>query len=334
LSLFSLICLFSATVIFFLLIFSTSSTFSKTGSTFSKEELFTGEQEFKKIKRVNKNKMKPGLYIVATPIGNLDDISIRSQKTLDKADIIICENPKHSLKLLAKLGIKKKMYSLHDHNEDKIITKIENHVLESSIILMSDAGSPLISDPGYKLVQFYINKKLHVTTIPGPSSIISSLQISGMAVDSFKFLGFAPKNKSKFEKFIENLKCEYQTSIFFVSSHRLILCLETLEKKLNNRKISVCKELTKLNEKIFRGYAKEIVAELKQNKKSSLGEFVILVEGSSEKNTNVKKINTSVDEQIIKLLKKYTLTDVVDIVHKLTNISKKVVYKKALEQKK
>ena len=112
------------------------------------------------------------------------------------------------------------------------------------------------------------------------------------------------------------------------------MCLEALEKKLNKRKISVCKELTKLNEKIFRGYAKEIVEELKQNKKGSLGEFVILVEGSSEKSSDLEKINSSVDEQINKLLKKYSLTDVVDIVHKLTNISKKVVYKKALEQKK
>ena len=277
--------------------------------------------------------MKPGLYIVATPIGNLEDISIRSQKTLSKADIIICENPKHSLKLLAKLGIKKKMYSLHDHNEDKIIKKIENHTLEYSVILISDAGSPLISDPGYKLVQFYINNKLHVTTIPGPSSIISSLQISGMAIDSFKFLGFAPKNKSKFVKFIESLKSEYQTSIFFVSSHRLILCLETLEKKLNTRKISVCKELPKLNEKIFRGYAKEIVEEIKKNKKNTLGEFVILIEGASEKSNDLEKINSSVDDQINKLLKKYSLTDVVNIVHKLTKISKKTDYKKALEQK-
>ena len=277
--------------------------------------------------------MKPGLYIVATPIGNLEDISIRSQKTLSAADIIICENPKHSLRLLAKLGIKKKMYSLHDHNEYKIIKKIENCVLKYSIVLISDAGSPLISDPGYKLVRFYINKKLHVTTIPGPSSIISSLQISGMATDSFKFLGFAPKSKNKFGQFIENLKKEYQTSIFFVSSHRLILCLETLQKKLNERKISVCKELTKLNEKIFRGYAEEIIEEIKQNKKNVLGEFVILVAGEGEKSNHLEKINSSVDEQINKLLKKYSLTDVVDIVHKLTNISKKIVYKKALEQK-
>ena len=277
--------------------------------------------------------MKPGLYIVATPIGNLEDISIRFQKTLSAADIIICENPKHSLKLLTKLGIKKKMYSLHDHNEDKIIKKIENHTIDYSIVLISDAGSPLISDPGYKLVQFYIDKNLYLTTIPGPSSVISSLQASGMAVDSFKFLGFAPKSKSKLDQFIENLKNEYQTSIFFISKHRLILCLETLQTKINERKISVCKELTKINEKIFRGYAKEIVKELKKNKTNIQGEFVILVEGASKKSNDSEKINSAVNEQINKLLKKNSLTDVVDIVHKLTNISKKIVYKKALEQK-
>ena len=124
-----------------------------------------------------------------------------------------------------------------------------------------------------------------------------------MAIDSFKFFGFAPKNKSKFEKFIENLKNEYQTSIFFVSSHRLILSLEALEKKLDKRKISVCKELTKLNEKVYRGYATEIVKKLKQNKKNVLGEFVILIEGASKKSSNLEIINSSVDEQINKLLK-------------------------------
>jgi len=278
--------------------------------------------------------MKPGLYIVATPIGNLGDISIRAQKTLSIVDIIICENPKHSLKILSKLGIKKKMYSLHDHNEEKIIKNIEKQAFEHSVALISDAGSPLISDPGFKLVRFYIDKKLHVTTIPGPSSVISSLQVSGMATDSFKFLGFMPKKNNKLEQFIQKLEYEHQTTIFFISSHRLVLCLETIQKILKNRQISVCKELTKLNEKIFRGNAKEILEKIKQNKKNILGEFVILVEGTSEKSKDLEKINSLVDEQIKKLLKKYSLTDVVSIVHKLTNISKKIIYKKVLEQKK
>ena len=278
--------------------------------------------------------MKPGLYIVATPIGNLEDISIRGQKILNTSDIIVCENPKHSLKLLTKLGIKKKVYSLHDHNENKIIEKIENIALEKQVALISDAGSPLISDPGYKLVKFYIENNLYLTSIPGASSVISSLQLSGLANDSFKFLGFSPKSKVKLEKFIDSLNKEFQTTIFFVSNHRLLLCLETLQKKLNYRNITVCKELTKLNERVFRGRAKDILKELKKNSKNLLGEFVILIEGVVAENKNVEKNNPIIDSNIKKLLKKYSLTDVVDIVHKLTKISKKVIYKKALEQKK
>ena len=121
-----------------------------------------------------------GLSIVATPIGNLDDITYRAVKTLRECDIIICENPKHSLKLLNKLGIKKKLLSLHDYNESVLIKRIEKYQDNSAIALISDAGSPLISDPGYNLVLDYIKKKIKITTVPGPSSIISALQVSGL----------------------------------------------------------------------------------------------------------------------------------------------------------
>ncbi len=276
--------------------------------------------------------MKPGLYIVSTPIGNLDDIGIRAQKTLVDADIIICENPKHSSKLLSKLGIKKKLYSLHDYNENKIISKIENYAQNKSIALISDAGSPLISDPGYKLVNFYINQDLNLTTIPGPSAVISSLQLSGMPTDNFKFHGFIPKTKRKIEIFIDILSKEKNTSIFFVSSHRLLLCLAVLDKKLGNKKICLCKELTKINERVFRDSAKNIVKKINENKKYALGEFVIIIGGNNENNSN--KLDSSTKRQIEKLLRKYSLTDVVEIVHKLTNISKKIIYNSALEQKK
>tara|TARA_Y100000590_G_scaffold232958_1_gene262421 strand:+ start:1137 stop:1967 length:831 start_codon:yes stop_codon:yes gene_type:complete len=276
--------------------------------------------------------MKPGLYIVSTPIGNLDDIGIRAQKTLVDADIIICENPKHSSKLLSKLGIKKKLYSLHDYNENKIISKVENYAQNKSIALISDAGSPLISDPGYKLVNFYINQDLNLTTIPGPSAVISSLQLSGMPTDNFKFHGFIPKTKRKIETFIDTLSKEKNTSIFFVSSHRLLLCLGVLEKKLGNKKICLCKELTKINERVFRDSAKNIVKKINENKKYALGEFVIIIGGNNENNSN--KLDSSTKRQIEKLLRKYSLTDVVEIVHKLTNISKKIIYNSALEQKK
>ena len=147
---------------------------------------------------VSSNKMnnfKNGLYIISTPIGNLDDISFRSKEILKKADIIICENPKHSLKLLNKLDIKKKLLPLHDYNEEVIIKKIEKNQKDSVIALISDAGSPLISDPGYKLVKNFIKNNIFITTVPGPSSIIPSLQLSGLDLNSFVFFGFVPKKK-------------------------------------------------------------------------------------------------------------------------------------------
>ena len=278
--------------------------------------------------------MKAGLYIVATPIGNLDDVSIRSQKTLNDVDFIICENPKHSLKLLTKLGIKKKLYTLHDHNEEKIIAILGEKIFNKSIALISDAGSPLISDPGYKLVQHYISNNLPITSIPGPSSLINALQVSGIPIDKFKYLGFVPKSKNKIENFINDLKNENQTSVFFVSSHKVTYFLEELVGKIGGRQISVCKELTKINENIFRGSGKSLLNKFKLSKKNSLGEFVITLEGNKKLNENSKKITPNVESQIKKLMKKNSLTDVVEIVHNLTNVSKKAIYKKALDLKK
>ena len=278
--------------------------------------------------------MKAGLYIVATPIGNLDDVSIRSQKTLNDVDFIICENPKHSLKLLTKLGIKKKLYTLHDNNEEKIIVILGEKIFNKSIALISDAGSPLISDPGYKLVQHYISNNLPITSIPGPSSLINALQVSGIPIDKFKYLGFVPKSKNKIENFINDLKNENQTSVFFVSSHKVTYFLEELVGKIGGRQISVCKELTKINENIFRGSGKSLLNKFKLSKKNSLGEFVITLEGNKKLNENSKKITPNVESQIKKLMKKNSLTDVVEIVHNLTNVSKKAIYKKALDLKK
>ena len=142
------------------------------------------------------NDLKKGLYLISTPIGNLDDISLRAINILQKVDFIICENPKHSLKLLNKLGIKKKLFSLHDYNEDIVINRIKKYQGNSIIALISDAGSPLISDPGYRLVKDFINKNIFITSIPGASSVISSLQLSGMPINNFIFFGFVPKKQS------------------------------------------------------------------------------------------------------------------------------------------
>ena len=269
-----------------------------------------------------------GLYIVATPIGNLDDISFRAKKVLNIADIIICENPTHSLKLLNKFGIKKKLYSLHDYNEEKIIKRIEKYQKNSCIALISDAGSPLISDPGYKLVQNYIERNLMVTTIPGPSSIISAIQLSGLPSQNFLFLGFLPKSQSLINSFIDRVKELDSTSVIFVSGMKIIKFLERLIDKKISRQLSICKEMTKRNENVFRGNPNEIILLLNSKPGNLKGEFVVVIGGREKK--LLKKLDTKTKTQILKLLKKYSLTEVVEIVHNLTNISKKEIYKHAL----
>ena len=273
-----------------------------------------------------------GLYIVSTPIGNLEDITLRAKRILNSVNFIICENPKHSLKLLNKLDIKKKLFSLHDYNENLLIKRIEKYQYNSAIALISDAGSPLISDPGYNLIQDYIKKKLYVTTIPGPSSIISSLQLSGLPINNFEFFGFVSKNKSSMNSQAKKLQNVITTSVFFISGNRLINFLKILLDAKINRKIAVCKELTKKNEWVFRGYIKKIIDEINIDKSNLKGEFTLLIQGK-EKKTKIT-IQTTTEAQIKKLLKKFSLTEVVEIVHRLTDISKKEIYKKALQLKK
>ena len=276
--------------------------------------------------------LKNGLYIVSTPIGNLDDISFRVKMVLNSVNFIICENPKHSLKLLNKLDIKKKLFSLHDYNENLLIKRIEKYQYNSAIALISDAGSPLISDPGYNLIQDYIKKNLYVTTIPGPSSILSSLQLSGLPINNFEFFGFVSKNISNMNSQAKKLQNVIATSVFFISGNRLVSFLKILLDAKINRKVAVCKELTKKNEWVFRGYIKKIIDEINIDKSNLKGEFTLLIQGK-EKKTKIT-IQTTTEAQIKKLLKKFSLTEVVEIVHRLTSISKKEIYKKALQLKK
>ncbi len=275
-----------------------------------------------------------GLYIVATPIGNMGDISNRAKQTLDGVKFIICENPNHSRKLMYKLGIKKKLLALHDYNEENIILNYIDKIRTNPVALICDAGSPLISDPGYKLVRQCINENIFISTVPGPSSVISALQLSGLPVNEFCFVGFAPKSRGKLLSFVNSLISEQKTTVLFVSSHKIILFLKTLSEILPKRKISVCKEITKLNERIFYGTALKVLEELSSNSKYSLGEFVIVIDG--KKNTKQLENNQTILEIkkiIMKLLNKFSLTETVEIVHKISYIEKKQIYKKALEIK-
>ena len=274
-----------------------------------------------------------GLSIVATPIGNLEDITYRAVKVLEECDIIICENPKHSLKLLNKLGIKKKLIALHDYNEHKIIEQIKVLLKNKNCVLISDAGSPLISDPGYNLVQYCIANNIRVTSIPGPSSIVSSLQLSGLPISEFAFFGFVPKSKKKMEDLVKNISGETRTCVLFVSSSRLIVFLDCLENIMAERSIAICKELTKMNEFVFRGTSSNVKNKILEDKDNIKGEFVAVIDRQTLKNHDFDEIDLYKPE-IKMMLKKFSLTDIVKIVHKFTHINKNKIYKWLLQSKK
>ena len=274
-----------------------------------------------------------GLSIVSTPIGNLNDISIRAINALKDCDIIICENPKHSLKLLNKLGIKKKLISLHDYNEHIIINKIKGLLKNKNCVLISDSGSPLISDPGYNLVQYCIQNNIKITSIPGPSSIISSLQLSGLPISEFVFFGFIPKSKKKLEDLVHTIIKERKTSVFLISNHKLITFIDCLIDIMPDRKISICKELTKVNEFVFRGIPSKVKSDILQKKENLKGEFVGVVSGQTTKNHDFDEIDLYKSE-LEKMTKKFSLTDIVEIVHKFTKINKNKIYKWLLNLKK
>ena len=273
--------------------------------------------------------MKKGLYIVSTPIGNLGDITERAKDILNLADYIFCENPNHSIKLLNNLGIKKKLIGIHDYNEISIIKEYSSRINKSIVALISDAGSPLISDPGYKLVRHCLQSDIFVTVIPGPTSIIAALQLSSFPINEFYYAGFIPKSRVLIKKYINEILTIDKTTIFLLPSRKVSICLDILEEFIEDRKICIAKELTKINEDFFIDYPRKLKKLILEKKINLKGEFIIVIEAKDKKKS--KNYNTpDIDEEISKLLLKYSLTDVVQIVHKISGLPKTKVYKKVL----
>ncbi len=225
------------------------------------------------------------LYLVSTPIGNKLDISLRAQDVLSSVDIILCEDTKKSGIFLKDLGIKNKLLAYHDHtNVSKVYYFLELLKKGASLAIISDAGTPLISDPGYELVAKAIDEKIKVTSVPGPSAVISALISSGLSTSSFVFEGYVPKKKGQLEKFLKNIQYEMKTTILFESPKRIERLVRMIVKTLGpKRKISLAKELTKKFERIITDEAKEIQELIKKDETLKKGEMVIVIEGSEEK---------------------------------------------------
>ena len=268
------------------------------------------------------------LYIVSTPIGNLDDITIRAIEVLKKSDIILCEDTRHSLKLLNHFKIKKKLISYHKFNEKNELEKIIKYINEGKILsLISDAGTPLLSDPGRLLVQTCINERINIVPIPGVSSISTAMSISGFK-DQFLFYGFLPKTEKELEKILTSLSQYTFSQIFFIPAIKINFYLKYFKKYFSGRKILVAKEITKLHETFYR----EEIDRIDMFKTSIKGELTVVI---SEKNIKDKLFD---DNKIIKkakiYLKKYSLKDVVELLFEAEKINKKKIYQICLDIKK
>jgi 16S rRNA (cytidine1402-2'-O)-methyltransferase len=223
---------------------------------------------------------KGKLYLVATPIGNMEDITIRALRTLRKASFIAAEDTRRTRKLLTRYKIRRPLLSYHDFNKTRIAPEIVRRIGSGEdVALVSDAGSPGISDPGFLLVKLAIAEGIDVLSIPGASSVICALQISGLATHNFVFEGFLPRKKGKRRAKLESLKLEERTMVFFESPNRLRSTVSELLEVLGDRKIAICRELTKLFEEVLRIRLSQVEALF--SKRAIKGEVVLVVQGKT-----------------------------------------------------
>ena len=267
------------------------------------------------------------LYIVSTPIGNLDDITLRAIEVLKNSDIIICEDTRHSIKLLNHLKIKKKMVSYHKFNEKKQTKEVIKLINEGKILsLISDAGTPLLSDPGRLLLNECIKSKINIVPIPGASSITTAMSISGFS-DKFLFYGFLPKTDNELNKVLTNLSNNSFSIIFFIPAIKVNFYLKSFKNHFSGRKIMIAREITKIHESFYR----EDVDNLKMFKNPLKGELTIVISDYNYKNENLDFENVKIKAK--KYLKKYSLKDTVELIFQSEKVNKKKIYQLCLKIK-
>lgn len=271
------------------------------------------------------------LYVVATPIGNLADFSYRAVEILKKVDLIAAEDTRHVKMLLQHYAINNKLISLHQHNEEKaapdLIDKIKAGM---SIALVSDAGTPLLSDPGMPLVKLAKQQGIEVSPIPGACALIAALSVSGLPVTRFTFEGFLPRTSSARKTFFSSKKSETATWVFYESSHRILASLQDLAEILpEDRRVVVARELTKLFETVVNDSLDKVLEQVKNDRNMQKGEFVVLVEGAVIK----KRQDTLTEEQervLAILLQQCSIKTAVAMAVEITGARKKVLYQTAL----
>jgi len=281
---------------------------------------------------MDKNKQQTinsGLYLISTPIGNMEDITFRALDILKKSDIILCEDTRRSGKLLSHFKINNKLIPYHKFNEKKISNMIIESIKKNKIVsLISDAGTPSISDPGMILVNMCIKENLFVFPVPGPSAVTSAVSVSGFS-DKYLFYGFLPKKQKELEKIFKNLNNIDHSLVFFIPAQKINFYIDQFKKNFSDRKIVIAREMTKIHEEFIRNSVK-LIKNLPENTKGEL--TVVLSEKNKEKKSK-KEITESVKIEIKKMIKKYSHKDVVEFISKKENLKKKIIYDYCLKLK-
>ncbi|MEO9522781.1 16S rRNA (cytidine(1402)-2'-O)-methyltransferase [Marinobacter alexandrii] len=282
-----------------------------------------------------KEKAQGVLYIVATPIGNLDDLSARAVSVLNSVEVVAAEDTRHSGRLLQHLGLNKRLIALHDHNErDRAGSLLQELEAGRNVALISDAGTPLISDPGYVLVREARNRGLKVSPIPGACALVAALSAAGLPTDRFLFVGFLPAKRSGRRAALEQQVRETATLVFYESPHRILDAVSDIAAVFGEeREIVLGRELTKTFETFYSGSVAEVLATLEADPHGTKGEFVVMIRGAEPVASDDDAGTLDVDRLLKLLLPELPVKKVAKLVAELSGRPKNELYQRALELK-
>ncbi len=290
--------------------------------------MFRYDVTIKSLKSLGVNVMA-ALHVVATPIGNLDDLSARAVKILNRVDLITAEDTRRTGLLLKRLGIDCPMLSLHDHNEKQKIGEVIRRIKDGDhVALVSDAGTPLISDPGFHLVEQCHRELISVIPVVGPSSVTAALSVAGLATDRFAFEGFVPAKSQSRDQFYRRLANEARTLVFFEAPHRIEASIQSLETVVGSeRRMAICRELTKTFEQIIQGPIGELRVALAEGAIPQKGEFVLVLARAAQ------EAASEIDNVLLALLPELSPSKAASVAARLTSEPKSKLYNRAIELK-
>jgi 16S rRNA (cytidine1402-2'-O)-methyltransferase len=265
------------------------------------------------------------LFVVATPIGNLADLTLRAKEVLSRVDLIAAEDTRHTRTLLASHGIDRPLLALHEHNEEAASPRLVERLLAGeSIALVSDAGTPLVSDPGFRLVRLAVEQGIRVTPLPGPSAVLAALSVAGIATDRFVYEGFLPARQAARQGRLAALRDEARTLVFFESSHRIVECLADLAVVMGpDRQVAVCRELTKQFETILRGSIRDVSEMVVADANQQKGEFVLVLAGAPE---NLDEKMTAAVSMAVALQEYLSASQAARVAARLCGVSRRDLY--------